>query len=129
MPSVNIEDIVKWLAYTKGMFKYLPIELKLIWLYEIIVRTCLRDKPHLFKQVEDSYVISSKRFHKSITNRRDRESLSTLYNFRNHFVHRGYYDITKYWNKCLYDKETIADLAKHYGVSLNWSKTVALEML
>ena len=86
MPSVSIEeDIVRWLAFTKDVFKYLPIELQLVWLYEIMIRTCLRDKPNSFKQVDDLYIISSRRFHRIISNQTDRESISILYNFRNHF--------------------------------------------
>lgn len=130
MPSVKIEeDIIRWLEFTQSVFKYLPIELQLVWLYEIMVRICLRDKPNSFKQVDDSYVISSRRFHRIISNKTDRGSISILYNFRNHFVHLGYFDISSDWNDCLCNKKSIDALAKQYGVSLNWSKTVALEML
>lgn len=130
MPSVSIEeDIVRWLAFTKDVFKYLPIELQLVWLYEIMIRTCLRDKPNSFKQVDDLYIISSRRFHRIISNQTDRESISILYNFRNHFVHLGYYNIENDWNDCLRNKKNIDDLANQYEVTLNWSKTVALEMM
>lgn len=95
-----------------------------------MVRTCLRDKPYLFKQVKDSYTINSKIFYKSVSNdESEMDSLATLCKFRNHFVHLGYFDILDDWNDCVLHKLNLNNLANQYGVPLNWSKTVALEML
>lgn len=131
MPSVHIkENIQLWLQYTRSIFNGLPIELQLIWLYEIIVRICLADNPSAFKTKEDYLVINLNKFYKLMTpSAKMKRALSILYIFRNHFVHLGYYNISGDWNDCLCNKKSIDALAKQYGVSLNWSKTVSLEMM
>lgn len=131
MPSIKMDiNIDAWLSYTKAVFNKLPIELQLVWLYEILIRTCLKHARQEFKVINDSYVIRLKDLYKVLRAPQSlKVAINTVYQFRNHFVHLGYFDITSDWNDCLCNKKSIDDLANQYEVSLNWSKTVALEMM
>lgn len=131
MPSIECsEDVYSWLHYMLSIFSKLPIELQLVWLYEIIVKTTLIKCKDKFKRVKDNYVISVMSLHE-LTAESDDElyTLQRLSLFRNRFVHFSYYNIEKLWNDCIQTQAVLNTIAQRYGVYLNWNKTVALDMM
>lgn len=131
MPSVQFDcDVPSWLEYVLCIIHSLPIELQLVWLYEILVKTCLVNYPDTFRQINKSYVINTESLLQLITNvQSELRALRLLCRFRNHYVHFSYYNITNLWKNCVKMHVTLNNIAQRYGVTLNWSKTVALDMM
>lgn len=131
MPSVECsEDVASWLTYMLTIFNKLPIELQLVWLYEILVKTTLIHRKVKFEQNKDSYVISTQALHELVAES-DNElyALQRLSLFRNRYVHCSYYGIEKLWRNCIETQTVLDAIAQRYGVTLNWSKTVALDVM
>lgn len=99
-------------------------------MYEIITKTYLQTHPEKFKKVNDYYVISIESLLHLISESFDElKALRKLYKFRNHYVHYSYYKIEKLWTECTHVQTTLNGIAQRYGVTLNWNKTVALDMM
>lgn len=131
MPSVQFDcDVPCWLEYVLRIMPSLLIELQLVWLYEILVKTCLFHYPKEFRQLDKSYVINTESLLQLITNvKSELRALRLLCRFRNHYVHFSYYDITNLWKNCVKMQTVLSSIAQRYGVTLNWNKTVALDMM
>lgn len=131
MPSVDFSvDPITWLRYVKSIYNKLPIELQLVWLYEILVKTCLLQNRDSFKKDQTSYYIATAKFNTLVAySTEEISAINQLYLFRNRYVHFSYYNITEVWKNCVRVQKVLNTIAQRYGVSLNWSKTVALEMM
>lgn len=131
MPSVDFnEDPVLWLQYIRSIYDKLPIELQLVWLYEILVKTCLLHHKELFRKTKTNYVISATMFEDLMSCSADEMfAIQNLCLFRNRYVHFSYYNITTPWKICLSYRDLLNAIAQRYGVTLNWSKTVALDTM
>lgn len=83
MPSVQLDsDVAGWLEYVLRIMPSVPIELQLVWLYEVIVKTYLQRHPEHFKKVKDAYVISIEYMFRMISGSfTELKTLRALYKF------------------------------------------------